>query len=106
MAGLRWLLILLLSLGGEIVVAPSGAEALETLEESEEGLHRARGRRVVHPLRAARPAVPVAPSVTAPRRAGARQPSRRPPARPSPKKIPSALADTASSPEDPQFLRA
>jgi hypothetical protein len=44
MAGLRLVLILLLSVAGDLVVPPL-PEAMDSVGESEEALHRTRGRR-------------------------------------------------------------
>jgi hypothetical protein len=104
MAALRMALILLLSVGLDVMPASAleSLEGLEALEEYEEAFHRSRGRRAARPpaqvkgLAAAWPA-PVVFAPTVPREPHrARRPAAGGPAR----KVPPRVSDSASASED------
>jgi hypothetical protein len=102
MAGLRLVLILLLSVAGDF--APSSLlEPLESAEEFEEALHRSRGRRPLRLIREVSLPAPVAQApvvsvLSAARVAG--ESSRRPPPVGQVRKSPPAVPDSASASDD------
>jgi hypothetical protein len=102
MSGLRFLLILFVSLASDLSM-PLAPQAMEVLEESEEAVHRARGRGLVRPAR--EPSAPPATlqgraeSVQRPPRVPAGQPAR-PVAHGLARKTPLSGLDTPSAPDD------